>query len=430
MTEISKKVLNYHKFPFPGKIRIQPTKPCRGADDLSLAYSPGVAEASLAIARNPQMLRHLTNRQNSIGILTNGTSVLGLGDVGPRAAKPVMEGKSLLFKRLANLDAFDLEISETDPLRFAEICRSLEPTFGAINLEDIQAPDCFVIEEELKQKMSIPVFHDDQHGTAVVAAAALLRALRIVKKDIHKIQMVASGAGAASLASLSLFLKLGLSSDNLIVIDRQGVLHKDRALDISRYKSPYLRETKHRTLSDAIKGADVFFGCSRGDLLNQDDLKKMAKKPIVFALANPDPEIDPELAYQTRSDLILATGRSDDVNQVNNALCFPYLFRAALDWDCREISHGMKIAAVKALSVLQKDEEIVGPYGYRVSKLLPNLLDESLLSSLCSAVAQAAVEEGLARENLELTSYKESLNELAQKLSEEAKKFPQEAWLI
>ena len=323
--------LDYHRLPKPGKIAVTPTKALTNEVDLSLAYSPGVAYACTAIADDPQQAAELTSRSNLVGVITNGTAVLGLGNIGPLASKPVMEGKACLFKKFAGIDVFDIEIAETDPQKFIDIVASLEPTFGGINLEDIKAPECFIIERTLRQRMKIPVFHDDQHGTAIIVAAAVINGLKVAGKDISKVRLAGSGAGAAALACLDLLVSLGLRRENILISDIDGVVYKGRSINMDPEKDHYAQDTRARTLADIMPGADIFLGLSAGGVLKPEMVREMAPTPIIMALANPTPEIDPELARAARPDAMICTGRSDYPNQVNNVLCFPYIFRGALD---------------------------------------------------------------------------------------------------
>ncbi len=396
--------LDYHRYPQPGKLEIRATKPLATQRDLALAYSPGVAAPCREIAADPARAADYTARGNLVAVITNGTAVLGLGDIGPLAAKPVMEGKAVLFKQFAGIDVFDLEIAETDPQRFIEIVASLEPTFGGINLEDIKAPECFVIEQALKERMNIPVFHDDQHGTAIVVAAALLNGLKVVGKRIEEVRLVTAGAGAAALACLDLLVQLGLSRENILVTDLLGVVHAGRTEMMDPYKARHAARTEVRTLSEALVGADVFLGLSAGGVLRAEWLAGMAERPLIFALANPEPEIRPEAARAARPDAIIATGRSDYPNQVNNVLCFPFLFRGALDAGAREINTAMKLACVRAIAELaqsEPDETVRAAYGsdtlqFGPDYLLPKPLDPRLLTVLARAVAKAAVHSGVA----------------------------------
>ncbi len=329
--KLYKSSLEYHRFPVPGKLSVVATKPLANQRDLSLAYSPGVAAACNAIADQPNLVFDYTARGNLVAVITNGTAVLGLGAIGPLAAKPVMEGKAVLFKKFANIDVFDIEINEKDIDKFVDIVASLEPTFGAINLEDIKSPECFQIEEKLKKRLSIPVFHDDQHGTAIIVAAAVVNAMRLVEKDLSKVRLVTSGAGAAAISCIKLLIKLGLKKENVILNDMEGVIYEGRPGLKDQHKIEFAAKTKARTLGEAIEDMDIFLGLSVGNVLSAEMIQRMAKKPLILALANPTPEISPELAKETRPDAIIATGRSDYPNQVNNVLCFPFIFRGALD---------------------------------------------------------------------------------------------------
>ncbi|RMD88411.1 MAG: NADP-dependent malic enzyme [Alphaproteobacteria bacterium] len=396
--------LRYHETPPPGKLAIRVTKPMATQRDLSLAYSPGVAEACLRIAENPDDAFRYTGKGNRVAVVSNGTAVLGLGNIGAQAAKPVMEGKVALFKKFANIDGFDIEVAETDPKKLAEIVIALEPTFGAINLEDIKAPECFLVEERLRERMNIPVFHDDQHGTAIVAGAAILNGLKLVGKKLEEIRLVSTGGGAASLACLDLLVSLGLPRENITLVDIVGVVYAGRRADMNPYKARYARKTKLRTLAQAIKGADVFLGLSAPRVLSPEMVKTMAKRPLILALANPEPEILPELAKEARPDAIIATGRSDYPNQVNNVLCYPYIFRGALDVGATEINETMKVAAVKALAALATKEAsdvVVRAYEGESLRLGPDYLipkpfDPRLMSEVAPAVAKAAMESGVA----------------------------------
>ncbi len=350
-TDLRKTALNYHSFPVPGKVGIVATKPTDTQYDLSLCYTPGVAEPVKEIAQDPRAAYRYTSKGNLVAVISNGTAVLGLGNVGALASKPVMEGKAILFKRFADIDVFDLELDCDDPEALIETITHIAPTFGGINLEDIKAPECFIIEKALQDRLNIPVFHDDQHGTAIVVAAALLNALELQGKALNQVTIVCAGAGAAGIAAMNLLLKLGAKQENILMVDRAGVIHTERH-DLNSYKRPFAVQTDKRTLADAFQGADVFIGVSGPDLVTADMLVSMADKPIVFALSNPIPEIMPELALKTRKDLIMATGRSDYPNQVNNALCFPYIFRGALDVRASCINEAMKLAAVHALKDL------------------------------------------------------------------------------
>jgi len=395
--------LEYHRRPTPGKISVVPTKPMVTQRDLSLAYSPGVAEACNAIVADPHEAGHLTSRGNLVAVVTNGTAVLGLGNIGPLAGKPVMEGKGCLFKKFAGIDVFDIEIDEHDPDKLVEIIAALEPTFGGINLEDIKAPECFTIERKLRERMKIPVFHDDQHGTAIVAAAAIINGLRYVGKDIGAAKLMCSGAGAAAIACLDLLVSLGLKRENILVCDSKGVLHTGReGLDDS--KKRYARETAARTLADAMPGADIFMGLSSAGVLKPDMVKTMAAQPIILAMANPTPEIMPEEALAVRPDAIIGTGRSDYPNQVNNVLCFPFIFRGALDVGATTINEAMKLATVRAIADLTHAEipdVVASAYGaeglrFGPEYLLPKPFDPRLIERIAPAVALAAMESGVA----------------------------------
>ncbi len=348
--------LDYHRLPQPGKIEVVATKPLANQQDLALAYTPGVAEPCRAIASDPVVVADLTARSNLVAVITNGTAVLGLGNIGALAAKPVMEGKGVLFKKFAGIDVFDIEIDEQDPDKLVEIISSLEPTFGGINLEDIKSPECFQVEGKLRKRMNIPIFHDDQHGTSIIVGAAILNALSLIGKDISQVKMVTTGAGAASIACLKLLVSLGLSKDNIIVIDRSGVIHRGRRGGLAPHKRLFASNTKARTLADAIEGADIFLGLSGPGVLKQEMVKNMADRPLIFALSNPTPEILPDEVKAVRPDAIIATGRSDYPNQVNNVLCFPFIFRGALDVGATIINEEMKIACVHALADLAKSE--------------------------------------------------------------------------
>lgn len=407
--EFRNKALEYHQYPTAGKLCIKATTPLNTQTDLALAYSPGVAYACEEIEQQADAARDFTARGNLVGVITNGSAVLGLGSIGPLASKPVMEGKAVLFKKFANIDVFDLEINESNPELLAQTIERLEPTFGGINLEDIKAPDCFIVEEYLREKMSIPVFHDDQHGTAIVVAAAMTSALDIVKKPLEQIRLVASGAGAAALACLNLLVSMGLKQENIIVTDIDGVVYKGRTQGMDPYKERYAVETPHRTLGEALEGADVFLGLSAANVLKAEYLESMANNPIIFALANPNPEINPNLARSVRNDLIIATGRSDFPNQVNNVLCFPFLFRGALDVGATQINEEMKIAAVNAISYLARESTsdiVSSAYSGETLRfgpeyLIPKPFDPRLIVEVASAVAQAAMDSGVALRPLE-----------------------------
>ncbi len=395
--------LDYHSQGQPGKIEVVPTKTLSTQLDLALAYSPGVAEPCKEIAANKEDVYKYTAKGNLVAVISNGTAVLGLGNIGPEASKPVMEGKGVLFKKFAGIDVFDIEIDEYDPDEFIKIVKSLEPTFGGINLEDIKAPECFKIETELREKMNIPIMHDDQHGTAIISSAALLNALEVVGKKIDEIIVVVNGAGAAAVSCTKLYFSLGLTRENLIMCDSQGVIRIDRD-QLDPIKAQFATAREVSTLQQAVKGADVFIGLSKADILTPQDILNMAKDPIVFALANPNPEIAYELAMKTRPDLIMATGRSDHPNQVNNVLGFPYIFRGALDVRATEINEDMKLAAVKALSILAKEpvpEMVIKAYGDKKIQfgrqyLIPKPLDPRLITTISPAVAKAAMDSGMA----------------------------------
>lgn len=399
--------LEYHAKGRPGKIEVIPTKEAKTQRDLSLAYSPGVAEPCKEIAANPEEVYKYTAKGNLVAVISNGTAVLGLGDIGPEAGKPVMEGKGVLFKIFADIDVYDIEINEKDPAKFVEIVKALEPTFGGINLEDIKAPECFYIEQRLKEEMSIPLMHDDQHGTAIISAAALLNALELQKKKIEKVRFVVNGAGAAAIACIKLYEALGARHDHFMVFDSKGLIHESRN-DLDELKKIYLSKGKNQSLEEALKGADVFIGLSKGNVISKEMVKSMAKNPIVFAMANPDPEITWEDATSVRKDIIMATGRSDYPNQVNNVLGFPYIFRGALDVRARQINEAMKLAAVKALAQLAKSPvpDIVNMaynetnISFGPTYIIPKPLDPRLLSTVAPAVARAAMESGVARKEI------------------------------
>ena len=396
--------LDYHSKGRPGKIEVVPTKDAKTQRDLSLAYSPGVAEPCKEIAANKENVYKYTAKGNLVAVISNGTAVLGLGDIGPEAGKPVMEGKGVLFKIFADIDVFDIEIDEKDPEKFVQIVKALEPTFGGINLEDIKAPECFYIEQKLKETMNIPVMHDDQHGTAIISAAALLNALEIQKKKIDKAKFVVNGAGAAAMACTQLYVALGAKFENFVMFDRKGALHKGRT-DLDELKSKFANAKSEITLEQAMKDADVFIGLSAGNVVTQDMVKSMAKNPIVFAMANPDPEISWEDAIAARKDVIMATGRSDYPNQVNNVLGFPYIFRGALDVRATQINEAMKMAAVKALAEMAKTPvpDIVNlaynekTISFGPNYIIPKPVDPRLLATVSPAVARAAMESGVAQ---------------------------------
>ncbi len=413
--------LEYHAKGRPGKIEVIPTKEYKMQRDLSLAYSPGVAEPCKEIAANKEDVYKYTAKGNLVAVISNGTAVLGLGDIGPEAGKPVMEGKGLLFKIFADIDVFDIEINEKDPEKFVQIVKALEPTFGGINLEDIKAPECFYIEQELKKQLSIPVMHDDQHGTAIISAAALLNALEIQKKKIDKVKYVVNGAGAAAMACVQLYVALGAKYENFLMFDRKGVLRKGRT-DMDELKERFASTSKDITLEEAMKGADVFIGLSAGNTVSKEMVKSMAKNPIVFAMANPDPEISWEDAISVRKDVIMATGRSDYPNQVNNVLGFPYIFRGALDVRASQINEAMKMAAVKALAELTKSPvpDVVNMayndknISFGPNYIIPKPLDPRLLMTVAPAVAKAAIESGVAKHPI--TNWEEYETELSKRL--------------
>ena len=415
--------LEYHRAPNKGKIAVTPTKPLSNQRDLSLAYSPGVAYPCLAIQADPTLAAEYTSRGNLVGVVTNGTAVLGLGDIGPLAGKPVMEGKGCLFKKFAGIDVFDIELAERDPDKLVEIIAALEPTLGGINLEDIKAPECFYIEKQLRERMKIPVFHDDQHGTAIISSAALINGLELVGKQIGEVKIAVSGAGAAAIACLDLMVNLGVKIENILVCDSKGVIHTERAdalagkLDESKQR--YCRATPARSLADALNGADVFLGCSAPGVVDAEMVKSMARQPIILALANPEPEIRPEVAKAARPDCIIATGRSDYPNQVNNVLCFPYIFRGALDCGATKITEEMKMACVREIADMAKTEisdEVAAAYAgqelnFGPDYIIPKPFDSRLILKIAPAVARAAEASGVAtRPITDMAAYKESLS--------------------
>jgi malate dehydrogenase (oxaloacetate-decarboxylating)(NADP+) len=405
MSEIDNEALEYHSGGRPGKTEVVPTKPTATQRDLALAYTPGVAKPCLEIAANPEDVYRYTNKGNLVAVISNGTAVLGLGAIGAAAGKPVMEGKAVLFKRFADIDVFDLEIDTRNTEEFIRAVKLMEPTFGGINLEDIAAPECFEIEERLKQEMNIPVFHDDQHGTAIISAAALINALEVAGKNIGEVKVVISGAGAAAMACLRLYIKLGLRKENVLLTDSKGVIYKGRTADMTPYKEEFAADTDRRTLADAVKGADVFIGLSVGGIVTQDMVRSMASDPIVFAMANPDPEITYDDATAARPDVIMATGRSDFPNQVNNVLGFPFIFRGALDCRATSINDEMKLAASHALATLAKEDvpdSVLRAYGserftFGREYLIPKPFDYRVLLNVPVAVARAAAETGVAQ---------------------------------
>ena len=416
--DLKQNALHYHRYPKPGKLEIKATKPLANQRDLALAYSPGVAAACEESVEDPLNAAEYTARSNLVGVVSNGTAVLGLGAIGSLASKPVMEGKAVLFKQFAGIDVFDIEIEERDPEALIETIARLEPTFGGINLEDIKAPECFIVEEALKKRMKVPVFHDDQHGTAIVVCAGMVNGLRVVEKEISEVKLVASGAGAAALACLDLLVELGLKKENIIVTDRHGVVHPERTEDMDPYKARYAAETPYRTLEQALEGADVFLGLSAAGVLKPEWLTQMAERPLIFALANPVPEILPEQARPVRPDAIFATGRSDYPNQINNVLCFPFLFRGALDCGATEINGAMKRACVEAIAEMARarpNETVRRAYGgmdlkFGPDYLIPKPFDPRLMEYVATAVARAAIETGVAaRPIADLDAYRQSL---------------------
>jgi malate dehydrogenase (oxaloacetate-decarboxylating)(NADP+) len=416
--------LDYHRTGRKGKIEVVATKPCRTQADLSLAYTPGVAEPCREIAKSPELSFEYTARGNLVAVVSNGTRVLGLGNIGPLAGKPVMEGKAVLFKRFGDIDVFDLEVNSEKPEDVIKFCQLLEPTVGGINLEDIKTPDCFFIEETLRETMSIPVMHDDQHGTAIVSGAALLGALEIVGKQIDRVRVVFVGAGAAGLACAGHYLRLGVQRERMLMVDTKGVIYTGRIEDMNPYKARFPRETELRTLMEALREADVLVGLSAKGAVTPEMLKVMAPRPIVFALANPDPEITPEDAHQARDDLIMATGRSDYPNQVNNVLGFPFVFRGALDVRASAINEQMKLAATHALAALAMEpvpESVCQAYGvekiqFGPEYIVPKPFDPRALVWVASAVAQAAMQSGVARQSIDLEEYRERLELLGTRL--------------
>ncbi|TWI67321.1 malate dehydrogenase (oxaloacetate-decarboxylating)(NADP+) [Pseudoduganella lurida] len=412
--------LDYHRFPTRGKIEVVPTKPLSNQRDLSLAYSPGVAYACEEIAANPATAAEYTSRANLVAVITNGTAVLGLGNIGPLASKPVMEGKGCLFKAFAGVDVFDIELAENDPDKLVDAIAMLEPTVGGINLEDIKAPECFYIEQKLRERMNIPVFHDDQHGTAIISSAALINALKVANKQIGDIRLVASGAGAAAIACLDMMVNLGVRRENIFVTDSRGVIWQGREANMEANKARYAQATDARTLADIVNGADVFLGCSTAGVLTGDMVKTMAERPIILALANPEPEIRPEVALAARPDCIIATGRSDYPNQVNNVLCFPYIFRGALDCGATRITEAMKEACVLAIAELAEaevHENVAAAYAgqtltFGPDYIIPKPFDQRLIAAIAPAVARAAAESGVATQPIaDLDAYRAQLEQ-------------------
>lgn len=421
MTEdLKSAALHYHRSPHPGKIRITATKPLSNQRDLALAYSPGVAEPCKEIQADPLTAADYTSRSNLVGVVSNGTAVLGLGNIGALASKPVMEGKAILFKNFADVDAYDIEVDETDIDKFCDVVAALEPTFGGINLEDIKAPECFEIERRLRERMNIPVFHDDQHGTAIVSAAAVLNGLRVVDKNIEDIKLVVSGAGAAAMACTNQLIDVGVQRQHILMLDSRGVIHSGRD-DLNETKMAFAADTDARDLADAMHGCDVFLGVSQPNLVDPDMLKSMADKPLILAMSNPDPEVHPDLVAEHRSDAVMATGRSDFPNQVNNVLCFPFLFRGALDVGATSITNEMKVACVHALAELahsESNEKVASYYQNETMRfgagyILPKPFDPRLITSISPAVAQAAIDSGVATRPFDsIQSYRKSLEPL------------------
>ncbi len=419
--------LDYHRLPRPGKLETLPTKSCVNQKDLSMAYSPGVAEACLAIEADPSLAADYTNRGNLVGVVSNGTAVLGLGDIGPLAGKPVMEGKGVLFKVFADVDAFDINLDARDPERLIEIMKAMEPTFGGINLEDIKGPDCFIVEETLKREMKIPVFHDDQHGTAIISGAGLLNGAQIANRRLEDIRVVVSGAGAAGIACARFYVLLGVDPKNVFMFDSKGLIHKGRK-DLNPYKAPFAQEREF-TMTEALTGANLFLGLSKKDLLKPEMIMGMAKNPLIFACANPDPEIEYGVAKQARPDCIMGTGRSDYPNQINNVSGFPYIFRGALDVRATSINEEMKVAAARAIAALAKEkvvDEVRAAYdgqdfSFGLDYILPKPFDPRLVEWETSAVAQAAMDTGVARSPIaDMAAYRASLRTRVLKSRERA----------
>ncbi len=417
--ELKQAALEYHRRERKGKLEVVPTKPCDTAWDLSLAYSPGVAEPCIEISKDENSAFEYTNKGNLVAVVSNGTAVLGLGNIGAIAGKPVMEGKSILFKKFADVDAYDIEINTTDPDELIKTVKYLEPTFGGINLEDIKAPECFYIEEKLKEEMDIPVFHDDQHGTAIISGAGLLNACELVGKDIGDIRFAFNGAGASAIACAEFFILLGANRDKMIMCDSRGVIYKGRKEGLNPQKERFISETSCRTIEDALKGTDVFVGLSNGGAISKDMVRTMADNPIIFAMANPDPEITYPDAKDARKDIIMATGRSDYPNQVNNVLGFPFIFRGALDVRAKEINEEMKVAAARSLASLAKEpvpSSVTKAYGketfeYGPDYIVPKPFDPRVLVWESVAVAQAAIDTGAARINIDIDEYRDQLEE-------------------
>ncbi|AXA93365.1 NADP-dependent malic enzyme [Massilia sp. YMA4] len=420
-TQLRTDALEYHRSPVRGKIEVVATKPLSNQRDLSLAYSPGVAYACEEIAADPAMAAEYTSRGNLVAVISNGTAVLGLGNIGPLASKPVMEGKGCLFKKFAGVDVFDLELAESDPDKLVDAIAMLEPTVGGINLEDIKAPECFYIEKQLRERMNIPVFHDDQHGTAIISSAALLNALKVVGKDIGQVKLAASGAGAAAIACLDMMVSLGVQRQNIYVVDSKGVIYQGREANMEANKARYAQDTSARTLADIVRDADVFLGCSTAGVLTADMVKTMADRPVILALANPEPEIRPEVARAARPDCIVATGRSDYPNQVNNVLCFPYIFRGALDCGATRITDEMKLACVTAIAALaeaEANDAVASAYAgqdltFGADYIIPKPFDPRLMAAIAPAVAAAAAASGVATRPIEdMEAYRDKLGEM------------------
>ena len=419
---LNEKALEYHASGRPGKVKVVPTTPCATAEDLSLAYSPGVAAPCLAIEKNPEDAYKYTAKGNLVAVISNGSAVLGLGNIGALAGKPVMEGKGILFKRFADIDVFDIEIDSQDPAEIIRFCEMIAPTFGGINLEDIRAPECFEIEEKLKASLDIPVFHDDQHGTAIISAAAILNALEIQEKKIGEVKLVFSGAGAAAISCAKLYKDLGIKAENILMCDSRGVMWEGRGEGFNKYKDEFVVETEARTLADAMVGCDIFVGLSQKGVVTKDMVKSMADRPIIFAMANPDPEITPDDVKDARSDAICATGRSDYANQVNNVLGFPFIFRGALDVRASKINEEMKQAATFALAELAKRGEAVPEavkkaypgesFDFGPEYIIPKPFDPRVLLFVAPAVAKAAMDSGVARKPIDLLKYGEKLNQM------------------
>ncbi|MCT4707123.1 NADP-dependent oxaloacetate-decarboxylating malate dehydrogenase [Enterobacteriaceae bacterium H11S18] len=423
--QLKQSALDFHEFPIPGKIQVSPTKPLATQRDLALAYSPGVAAPCLEIEKDPLAAYKYTARGNLVGVVSNGTAVLGLGNIGALAGKPVMEGKGVLFKKFAGIDVFDIEVDEMDPDKLIDVIAALEPTFGGINLEDIKAPECFYIEKKLRERMNIPVFHDDQHGTAIICTAAVLNGLRVVEKNISDVRLVVSGAGASAIACMNLLVQLGVQKHNIVVCDSKGVIYKGREENMAETKAAYaVEDNGKRTLDEVIEGADIFLGCSGPKAMSQEMVKKMARAPLILALANPEPEILPPLAKEVRPDAIICTGRSDFPNQVNNVLCFPFIFRGALDVGATAINEEMKLAAVHAIAELAHAEQsdvVASAYGeeeltFGPEYLIPKPFDPRLIVQIAPAVAKAAMDTGVATRPIQdFEAYKEKLTEFVYK---------------